>query len=358
MLNKSQDQQVSNGGVAVQGGGDVNIKVTNVGLNYLEVKEVAKDVALNVFRENFPKLQGEAKQLAITRGESITEDFFSKLQIENPDGINQANSPDFQDALFTVQKEYAKAGDDELGQLLVDLLVDRTKEPNRNTLQIVLNESLHVAPKLTTNHLAVLAIVFFLRYTRNPSVGNLEMLINYLSKHIKSFSDSLPSKDGAYQHLQFTGCGSTSVGSISLEQIFRINFCGLFNKGFEEIRLLELGITILGTDSNYFIPCLNDATKLQVRAVDNVALKEALVATNTTIENQQKIEQLFQENMMSDPEIRGSIIAVSPFMEKIFQAWSSTKLQSFELTSVGIAIGHANIKRLTGEFSNLSIWIN
>jgi hypothetical protein len=27
-------------------------------------------------------------------------------------------------------------------------------------------------------------------------------------------------------------------------------------------------------------------------------------------------------------------------------------------SSVGIAIGHANIKRLVGEFANLSIWIN
>jgi hypothetical protein len=28
------------------------------------------------------------------------------------------------------------------------------------------------------------------------------------------------------------------------------------------------------------------------------------------------------------------------------------------LTSVGISIGHANIKRLVGEFAKLSIWIN
>lgn len=358
MLNKNQDLQVDNGGIAVQGGGDVNIEVTNVGLNYLEVREVAKDVALNVFRENFPKLQGEAMLLASARGEAITEDFFSKLQIENPDGINQANSPDFQDALFTVQKEYAKAGDEELGQLLVDLLVDRTKELTRNTLQIVLNESLHVAPKLTSTHLSVLAIVFFFRHTRNLSIGNLDLLNQYLTNHIKHFSELLPTKEGAFQHLQFTGCGSVSMGSISLEQIFRITYSGLFNNGFEEKRLLELGITILGNDLNYFIPCLNDSTKLQVRAVEIESLKVQLVSNNATIENQQKIEQLFKENMMSDQEIKEKVLAASPFMESIFNAWASTKLQSFELTSVGIAIGHANIKRLSGEFSNLSIWIN
>lgn len=358
MLNKNQEQKVDNGSIAAQGGRDVNIQVMNVGLNYSDVKAIAKDEALSVFRENFPKLQGEAMQLASSRGESITEDFFVKLQKENPDGINQANSPDFQDALFTVQKEYAKAGDEDLGALLVDLLVDRTKETSRSTLQIVLNESLHVAPKLTSIHLAVLAVVFFLRYTRNISVGNLEYLAQYLSDHIESFADLLPNNNGAFQHLQFAGCGSTSIGSISLEGIFRITFCGLFNKGFEEKRLLELGITLLASDTRFFIPCLNDVSKLQIRAVEKDSLKDELINNSVSIEDQQKIEQLFQENMMSDNEIKEKVISVSPFMESIFNAWSTTKLQNFELTSVGIAIGHANIKRFKGEFSNLSIWIN
>ena len=358
MLNKSQDQQVSSGGIAAQGGRDVNIEVTNVGLNYLEVKEVAKDVALNVFRENFPKLQGEAMKLASARGEAITEDFFLKLQKENPDGLYQANSPDFQDALFTVQKEHAKAGDEDLGSLLVDLLVDRTKETSRSTLQIVLNESLHVAPKLTSMHLAVLAVVFFFRYTRNPDIGNFNLLAQYLSNHMETFSDLLPKNEGAFQHLQFTGCGSTSMGSISLENIFRLNFGGLFNKGFEENRLLELPITLLGSNRNFFVPCINDLSKLQVRSVDLDSLKNHLIVNSVSNEDQQKMEQLFQENMMSDNEIKEKIVSESPFMESIFSAWSSTKLQNFELTSVGIAIGHANIKRLKGEFSNLSIWIN
>lgn len=45
-------------------------------------------------------------------------------------------------------------------------------------------------------------------------------------------------------------------------------------------------------------------------------------------------------------------------MKKIFETWESSAIKNFTLTSVGIAIGHANIKRLVGEFSDLSIWIN
>jgi hypothetical protein len=45
-------------------------------------------------------------------------------------------------------------------------------------------------------------------------------------------------------------------------------------------------------------------------------------------------------------------------MENVFDTWSDSQMKNFTLTSVGIAIGHANIKRLVGEFANLSIWIN
>ena len=358
MLNKNQGQQVSAGGIAVQGGGDVNIEVTNNGVSYADVSAIAKDQALIVFNENFPRLQGEAMKLASERGSTIREEFFKKLQMENPDGINQASSPDFQDALFTVQKEYAKAGDEELGQLLVDLLVDRTKEPTRNTLQIVLNESLHVAPKLTSTHLAVLAVVFFLRYTQDQSIGNIDLLNQNLTKRIKYFSDLLPNKEGAFQHLLFTGCGSVSMGSVSLENILRTHYGGLFNHGFEEKRLLESGITISAADNIMFMPCLNDATKLQIRALNLEYLRTFLDLKNTNIDQKQRMELLFQENMFSEEEIKKKVISASPFMDSIFKAWTSTKLQNFELTSVGIAIGHANIKKNSGEFSNLSIWIN
>lgn len=357
MLDKKQNQQVEAEGIALQGGRDVTLNVTNTGLSYSDVKAIARDEALALFIENFPKLQGEAMVLAATRGEEITENFFAKLLEENPSGIQQAKSPDFQDALFTVQKEYAKAGDEDLGQLLVDLLVDRTKTEGRNILQIVLNESLHTAPKLTSEHLAVLAVTFFFRRTRNAGIGNLESLKVNLSKNIEHFAKLMPTKDGTFEHLQFTGCGSVSMGSINLEQIFQHTYCGLFNKGFEENRILELGIT-LGNDPRFFIPCLNDFTKIQVRGVEKGSLKDWLVENNISTDDQQKIESLFQENLMSEQEIKVKIIEACPFMDSIFTAWASTKMQNFELTSVGMAIGHANIKRLAGEFTDLSIWIN
>lgn len=343
----------------VQKGGEnsTNIQAEEVnvaqGLSYAEVRQVATDV----FKANFYDLAGEAKSIAEDRAEQITEEFLAKLQAENPDGFFKAQDPDFQHALFTVQKEHARSGDDDLGSLLVDLLVDRSKQNQRDILQIVLNESLSIAPKLTKEHLAALAVAFLFRYTQNYGVGNHDALGQYLDKNCAPFADYIPKNQASYQHLQFSGCGAVSMGSASLENILGQTYQGLFLKGFdpEEINKREISI---GIDHKFFIPCLNDPQKLQVRANSKKILEEKMEQLKVPEEDRPKIISLFNLGKMNEREIKEKCIEVRPYMAQVFEAWNDSDLKSFNLTSVGIAIGHANIKRLVGEFANLSIWIN
>jgi hypothetical protein len=46
-----------------------------------------------------------------------------------------------------------------------------------------------------------------------------------------------------------------------------------------------------------------------------------------------------------------------PKIDELFRLWKGTPLQNLELTSVGMAIGHANAVRVTGFDADLSIWI-
>src|ERR1043166_1935198 len=120
MANRDQDQSVTQGSSAIQAGRDITI-ISN-GLTYTEVR----DVALDVFTANFYKLAGIAKDTASARAEEITDAFLSKLQKEYPSALEKSTDPGFQYALLTVQTEYAKNGDKDLADLLVDLLVDRS----------------------------------------------------------------------------------------------------------------------------------------------------------------------------------------------------------------------------------------
>jgi hypothetical protein len=351
MSSKDQEQNVTEGSTAIQAGG--NVTITKTGLTYYEVR----DAALDVFRANFYQLAGVAKETAKARAEEITEGFLSKLQKEHPVGLEKSHDPDFQYALFTVQKEYARNGDRDLGGLLVDLLVDRSKQEQRDILQIVLNESLSTAPKLTESQLAVLAVIFFFRYTQNFDVGNHQMLGEQLDKCVAAFASKVVKNAACYQHLEFCGCGAIGIGHRGLESILGTTYQGLFLKGFDEKEIAERSIS-LGPDPRFFVPCINDPSKKQVRAINKESLDKAFEAYSIASEDRAKISALFDVAKMSDTEIRTKCIENRPYMSGLFDVWSESAMKNFTLTSVGIAIGHANIKRLAGEFANLSIWIN
>lgn len=352
MLNKDQNQDVGDGATAIQAGGNVTV-INNSGLTRSEAREIALDVAKATFYE----LTGAAKETANFRVEEITELIIKKLEQDYPAGIQKAIDPDFQYSLFTVQKEYARTGDKDLGDLLVDLLVDRSKQDQRDILQIVLNESLNTAPKLTDTQLAVLAVIFMFRYTQNQGIGNHQMLGEYFDRQVLPFSSKLVKNDSCYQHLEFTGCGSIQMGEIALEGILEQTYQGQFLKGFDHSEIASREVSI-GLDGKFFMTCLNDPTKLQVRANNKKLLEQHLEANAISSDDKTKIIALFDLGKMSHAEIREKCIAIRPYMELVFNTWADSPMKSFTLTSVGMAIGHANLKRLIGEFASLAIWIN
>ncbi|KAA6340629.1 hypothetical protein EZS27_011518 [termite gut metagenome] len=130
--------------------------IVNNGITYQD----AKNIALDVFKSNYLELSEKAANTAKTRAEELIDDYIFKLQERTPEAINSMENPGMQYAVFTAQKEYAKTGDKELSDMLVDILVDRATQQERNLKQIVLDESLSIVPKLTSNQLDTLTIIF------------------------------------------------------------------------------------------------------------------------------------------------------------------------------------------------------
>lgn len=350
MLDNGQKQVVGDGSNVVQGGGDVTV---NVGLTYAEARSIAQDVAKATFFE----LAGQAREIMSFRVEEITDRVIAKLASENPAGLDKATDPDFQYSLLTVQKEYGRSGDEDLGDLLVDLLVERSKESDRNILQIVLNQSLITAPKLTKQHLASLALIYLFKHTANLKLQSSDDLGKYLDEHVMPFVADRSGNDAAYQHLAFTGCGSMTIQRVDLGEIFRQSYPGLFQKGLSDEDLQTIGFDTY-IRPPFFIRCLNDSTKQQIKALNNENLSQLFVKHPVSANIQVKIESMFKENLMPAHVVKDKIISLRPYMTDIFAWWSGSPAGGFALTSVGIAIGHANISRNVGPFADLSMWIN
>lgn len=179
----------------------------------------------------------------------------------------------------------------------------------------------------------------------------------YLDKHLFPFVSKLSKNHAGYQHLEFSGCGSIGLAGNRLEGVLGTVYQGQFLKGFDQSEIGNRAISV-GLDSRFFIPCLNDFSKIQVNANSKENLEKHLDAQGVPPEDRTKILELFDLGKMSEPEIKEKLIAIRPYMTEVFETWDNSPMQKFTLTSVGMAIGHANIKRLIGEFASLSIWIN
>ena len=56
--------------------------------------------------------------------------------------------------------------------------------------------------------------------------------------------------------------------------------------------------------------------------------------------------------------MRAKCVVLRPYMADVFDKRADSAMKDFTLTSLGSAIGPANIERLVGEFADLSVWIN
>jgi len=348
-MSSKQIQKAGDNSVNVQG----NKVAITTGLTYQDVRQVA----LDVFRYNFYQLAGVARDIAQDRAEQITDKFLKELESRNPEGLAAATDPDFLYSLFTAQREYARAGDDELGDILVDLLVDRTKEQSRTLIRIVLNESLRVASQLTSDQIALLSLIFTLRYTKSNRIRNIKSLSKYLKTRIAPFIKGLPATYVALQHLEFTGCCSISIASLSLENLMADKYPGLFSKGIprEELADIQIEQPIV---NKLLVPCLRDHAKLQISCIDEDVLRNQATKLGVSDDTLEKLVKLDKNHRLKGDDLWKELDAIEPQLPALRKKWESLRFGHVSLTSVGIAIGHANVRRVTGESSPLSIWIN
>lgn len=340
-----------------QGGANsLNIQAEQITVNSGLTIAHVKEIAIEVFENNFYKLTGHASEIAENRAREITNQFIQELSDKNPSGMQAAEDPDFQHSLFTVQKEFARCGDKELGDILVDMLVDRTKQEERSLLQIVLNESLSVAPKLNSEQLDIIACCFNIAYVRRGNITSISNFVSYLEEAVLIFSDPINARSSNYNHLEFVGCASIRTGQRDFVELLKNTYQALFSKGYprEAIKDIEaLDPNIISVH----IPCLHDPKLIQPGGIDDETIKGMCLRNGISNESVDKLIQLNKQYLMSQEEAREFLGKICPKFLKFLGDATSTQFQSMELTSVGIAIAHAHSRKKAGFDADLSIWI-
>jgi hypothetical protein len=323
------------------------------GLTYADVKEIAVDV----FNSNFIILKKEAAEIAQKRAEEITENLLTRIKDKTPEALDEFQQPAMQDALFNAQKDYAKSGDKDLGDLLVDMLIDRANASKRTMLQIVLDESLKIASKLTVEHLDTLTLNFLTTRTRRLTIRSLAEFDDYMNRDIAPFIDGLVEDYEQLKYLEYLGLVSIRLGNWGdLENNWGKTYQAIFSKGFTKEKF-ETDVGKLDDYSWLLIKCFHNPLNIQFNTMDLETLNTLLDENKICEETSNKLRTLFEDTTMKGKEIQEYLKRINSKLEKLFKVWSETSFKNLEMTSVGVAIAHANYRRRTGQTMDLSIWI-
>ncbi|MCT4636222.1 MAG: hypothetical protein N4A72_00805 [Bacteroidales bacterium] len=148
----SQRQKISDGSSGIQINGNVNC-----GISYSDVR----DIVLDLFKQNFPKLLEEAKEQALQNLKEYEKhlDESLKRRLEDVD-FNKFKDPNTQYILNNSISYAARKGKKIDLDLLSETLVTSLLKSNTDILNIISEQAVEIIPKLTLESINMLTFLF------------------------------------------------------------------------------------------------------------------------------------------------------------------------------------------------------
>jgi hypothetical protein len=227
--------------------------------------EQAGQLFMSLFEANFYRLQSVARQTAEERAGEITEKFLAELMRRNPAGLAVAQDPDMQAVIFTAQREYARSSRQDLEEVLIDLLVQRTGAADLR--QIVLNGAIDAAAKLTAEQLDTLSFLLLfvheapLRY----SFETLDDFGVYLHANVAPLLNDTLTDPSTFLHFKYAGCASVDADAVPMIQRIQAAFPSCFTYGFDRSQTAKSE----GLISDLLRPCFHSEL-WQFKPVDRI----------------------------------------------------------------------------------------
>ena len=346
------------------GDGSINIQgeTVNIGISYSDVKEIA----LDIFKNNFYKLAEEAAQTAYGRAEKIINDLLQEIKSTNEKLLENVRDPDIQYGIFRVQKDYARLGNDDIASILIKTLVERMKVTNDSLRKIAINEALTIIPKLTIKQISLLTISFVMRYI-NLNILTTNDLISFIDKSLGyCLVDNLHLERQDLLHLRYLGCTGDILESKSVGELFKNDYSGIFQKGFKisEFHSIinNLPEPIRKQIEEELLIKSNKQDLFKINTLNNKILyyegsKLGLLQSGTGVEILENLKRFFLDTTLTPQEIETQLFYEYHKFKYLKRIWNDFKLNQIELTPVGIVIAYSNLNIHCKVDSELSIWI-
>lgn len=306
----------------------------------------AKEIALATLRSEFSILYGEAEETFKERVNKIIDDSLNKIKQKDPQLFQRFKEPAIQIALNSVYKEYAKTGDSEIGESLVDLLIDRLSTSERSTDQVIIDDAIVTLPKLNRNHINFIASYYGLHYHSEFGINNLALYNHYINTAINAFPETHIVGEDFILYLKYIGCISDFSMTRhwkNLELVLKGKYKGLFNKGFIPENVSNELMDKL-KQNKLLTRCLQNIILLQINTMNDNVLNSQL--TNLDAESKQNILKLYNDTTMSEQEIMEYHYKLNPKCKNVFKSVNSDDVHVLQLTKLGLYIGRKYFLKL------------
>jgi hypothetical protein len=332
----------------------------------ISVKD-AEYLCNRIFEEKFSYYSAAAFDTAKGRVQEFVLNYLAALNDKDPNVIENVADPGVQSALLEAESGFAKSGDENLGEILVSMLVERTKELERSPRQLAYNEALSVAQKLTSRHLNALSLLFFVRNVGfaalKPGWSDFATIFRAITEPI---SRDFVASASDIQYLIATSCcvweGGGLSGGVSWGSAMHQRYPGLFNKGLEKTPEVAKFLDRDGYQlivPKHRLPGSNEDSGLyQVNFAAEPPLREFALREGISEEEVSELVALMNSTPMNVDEIQQLLLKEFPYLGPVVEVWQSTGLEGCIPSVIGIAIAHSNFKRLVPAFNvDIGIWI-
>jgi hypothetical protein len=264
-------------------------------------------------------------------------------------------------AVYQAQRDFAVTGDKEMGNLLIDMLIERSKMKERDVLRIVTDESLKVIPKLTQAQINMLTVIFLVKYAVAYTVKDVDSLRSYLLEFFLPFIGSVTKDPGEYRHIAYCGCGTVGIATMavpdwSIEEMLLARFGGILTNGSLSSEM-EKKFASKPHLNKYLKPFIDNPLKLQTIFVSKTELEEKLDNDSTDIQDLHDMLWLYDRSLMETRQVTMFVQRINSKFINFINIWNNSDIKLTTLTSVGIAIAAANFQRLTKCPLDISEWI-
>lgn len=171
----------------------------------------ASQLAIDLFMNNFPKLQEAAMKTVQERVNEIILEIVSKIEKNYAGDYSAFSTPDMQYILVEAEKGYARKGTPELCSILSSLIADRTACTENSYLEMVLDKAIEVTPSLLPVHLDYLSLIFLHKSVHFGDISTLDDLANRYCEIHSIFH--APNNNGLIPYFDMLGLITISLGN-------------------------------------------------------------------------------------------------------------------------------------------------